>query len=61
MAVLLLVASLAELDADVEGAVAWEHLCDEILVGKFGGRQGFGDGTVADEHRFRIDDHWSPG
>jgi hypothetical protein len=56
---MLLVASLAELDTDTDGTVAWEHLRDHVLVAKFGGREGFGDGTVDDEHRFRIDDHWS--
>lgn len=61
MAVLRIVASLAELDQSVEGDVAWAHLRDDVLVAQFGARPGFGDGTVDDEHRFRIDDHWSPG
>ena len=58
---MMLVASLGELDESVEGPVAWGHLRDDVLVRVFGARPGFGDGTVDDEHRFRIDNYWSPG
>jgi len=58
---MMLVAALGELDESVAGTEAWTRVRDDVLVRVFGGRPGFGDGSEPDEHRFRIDDHWSPG
>lgn len=55
---LLLISAFSELDVDVDELTAREHVRDRVFVEAFGGRPGFGDGP--DEHRFRIDDHWTP-
>jgi len=56
---MLLVASLGELEESAEGRDAVMRVRDDVLVRVFGARPGFGDGTQEDEHRFRIDNHWS--
>ena len=56
MAVLHLLAALSELDVTVDRDIAYAHVRDRVFVEQFGARPGFGD--QADEHRFRVDDHW---
>ena len=56
VAVLHFVAALVDLPVDAPQPVVHARIRDEVLVGIFGARPGFGD--QPDEHRFRIDNHW---
>jgi len=54
----MLTATLAGTSPSAPKKEVWELVRDTVLCTFFGARPGFGDGTVEDEHRFRIDDHW---
>jgi hypothetical protein len=56
----MLMAALADTPTTAEKHEVWELTRDVVLCTYFGARPGFGDGTMLNEHRFRIDDHWPP-
>lgn len=51
----MLVAHLSELDVATDTRTVWTQVRDKVIVGHFGGRVGWGDGTQPDEYRFRLD------
>ena len=51
-----ILASLVDVPVEAPQDVVKARVRDEVFVGVFGARPGFGD--ESDEHRMRLDDYW---